>query len=111
MRSSSVSHTQLTDARVERVANTALQADLFVRDAYLKGFGLRVSPRNVKSFFVEATVQGRFVRKVLGQFPLLTVTDAREQGADKNPDQRCTQPDSRDARFIRGPSVATCRQT
>lgn len=82
MRASSVVHTRLTDSKVDRIANTVGRKDLFVRDSDLKGFGLRVSPANVKSYFVEATVQGRFTRKVVGQHPFITATEARKRALE-----------------------------
>ena len=82
MPSPSVIHTQLTDAKATKLSNRGQPKDLFVRDIDLRGFGLRVSPNDVKAFFVEATVHGRFTRKVLGRHPLLTVKDARNRALE-----------------------------
>jgi len=80
--SSSEFHPPLTDARAAKLTNIEKRADLFVRDSSLKGFGLRISPKDVKSFFIEATVQGRFTRRVLGRFPLLSVEEARKRALE-----------------------------
>jgi len=82
MRASSVVHTRLTDSKVDRIANTNGLKDLFVRDSDLKGFGLRISRANVKSYFVEATVEKRFIRKVIGRHPLTTVVEARKRALE-----------------------------
>jgi integrase len=51
----------------------------FVRDARLIGFGLRTTPAGVKSFIVEARVNGRARRFVIGRADRLTAAEAREQ--------------------------------
>ena len=53
-------------------------SDLFVWDRELKGFGVRVSPRGLKSFIVQyRTPSGRHRRTVIGRFGLMTVEQAR----------------------------------
>jgi hypothetical protein len=49
----------------------------FVRDTVLQGFALRVTQKGVKSFIVEKRINKRNVRKTLGQYPALTVEQAR----------------------------------
>ena len=78
----SVIHTQLTDARIAKLNNHTPINEVFVRDTNLRGFDLRISPKNVKSFFVEATVRGRFVRRVIGHHPFITVEDARNRALE-----------------------------
>ena len=79
----SVCHTQLTDLKVARLSNISTgSSDFFARDSKLRGFGLRISPRNVKSFFVEATVSGRFIRRVIGRHPFMTVSEARREALE-----------------------------
>jgi hypothetical protein len=41
----SVIHTQLSDSKLTRLTNTTSK-DRFIRDTDLRGFGLRISPRN-----------------------------------------------------------------
>ena len=94
MRNLSEFHPSLTDSRVEKFSNTASKSDIFIRDPNLKGFALRVSPKDVKSFVVEATVQGRFVRRVLGRFPLLTVKEARQKALEALRDLKYGEPPS-----------------
>ena len=55
-----------------------LGSDLFVWDRELKGFGVRVSPKGLKSFIVQyRTPSGRHRRTVIGRFGLMTVEQAR----------------------------------
>jgi integrase len=72
----SVVHTQLSESKLAKFGNST-DRDRFIRDTDLRGFGVRVSPRNVKSYFVEATVHGKFVRRVIGQHPLKPLSEAR----------------------------------
>ena len=74
-------HLVLTDAKLNRATNHG-PSDWFLRDSSLQGFGARISPRNVKSFFVEGTIKGRFHRHVIGRFPLITVTEARRKAIE-----------------------------
>ena len=68
---------------IERCRNTGSK-DLFFRDPHLRGFGLRVTPTNSRSFFVEGREgsTGRVRRIVLGQYPLLTLKEARKQALE-----------------------------
>ena len=77
----SLIHTQLTDAKMARPSNPSPNRDFFARDTELRGFDLRMGPGNV-SFIVEATVQGRFVRRVLGRYPLDSDAEARKSAKD-----------------------------
>src|SRR5947209_4883150 len=78
--------TPLTDARIEKLSNQGGIRPLFVRDTRLIGFGLKVSPNEVKSFFVEARRplrSGGGVRRVtLGRYPLKTLKEAREEALE-----------------------------
>lgn len=51
----------------------------FVRDAELRGFGVRITRGGVISFIVEKRIHGRSTRKTLGQYPAMTVEAARRQ--------------------------------
>lgn len=51
----------------------------FLRDADLKGFGVRVTASGTKSFIVEKRVNGRVRRMTVGRFGELTVEQARKQ--------------------------------
>lgn len=52
---------------------------LIVRDAELKGFGLRVTAGGAKSFIVEKRVGGRVRRYTLGRYPGITAEQARKE--------------------------------
>jgi integrase len=78
----SVIHTQLSEAKLAKFVNGSGK-DRFIRDSDLRGFGVRVSPRNVKSYFVEATVGGKFVRRVIGQHPLIPLAEARKTALER----------------------------
>ena len=72
-----------TSQALDRFLNTGT-SDLFIRDPHLRGFGVRITPRNTKSFFVEARQgsTGRVRRTVLGQYPFLSLKDARKRALD-----------------------------
>ena len=78
--------TFLTDAKVARLNNSSGPQTLFARDNVLRGFGVKVSPLNTKSFFVESRTQGNATSKprriVFGRFPLITVKEARQKALE-----------------------------
>jgi integrase len=49
-----------------------------VRDILLPGFGVRVSVNGKKSWFAVARVNGRQVRHTIGNYPTVTLAEARE---------------------------------
>lgn len=51
---------------------------LEIWDDLLAGFGVRITSRGVKSFFVFTRLYGKPVRVTLGNYPALSLTDARE---------------------------------
>lgn len=51
----------------------------FVRDAELKGFGVRITAGGAIAFIVEKRISGRPTRHTLGQYPAMTVEAARKQ--------------------------------
>jgi len=75
---------RLTNRVIEMQTNDT-KKDLFLRDDALTGFGVRVTPNNVKSFFVETRIRHEgstsAKRVVLGRFPDLSLRDARENAA------------------------------
>jgi len=70
----------LTDARIEalRPRNTAYD----IRDARLKGFGVRVLPSGRKRFFVHCQHHGQRVWKIVGDAATMDVGAARSLAAD-----------------------------
>jgi len=55
--------------------------DRILFDRQLSGFGLRITPTGTKLFIAQARIGGRKRRVTIGQYPDLTVVQAREQAA------------------------------
>jgi integrase len=68
----------ITKALVEH-AKAPESGQRFVRDDGLTGFALRVTAAGVKSFIWEGRIKGRVRRMTLGQWPALTVFQARQR--------------------------------
>jgi len=70
---------RLTNRLVENAKPSSV--DEFLRDQELKGFGVRVRPSGVKTFFLEyrSPVDGRFRRLKVGRYPELSGEAARMQ--------------------------------
>lgn len=71
--------TALTDARVDALRPRARARD--IRDARLKGFGVRVLPSGHKRFFVHCQHRGERVWKIVGDASTLGVAEARSRAA------------------------------
>ncbi len=69
---------KLTKSIVDRLAVPA-KGQAFYRDRDLKGFALRVTANNVKSFVLEKRIGGQVRRLTLGRYGELTVEQARKQ--------------------------------
>jgi integrase len=67
----------LTKLIVER-ANVPTTGQVFIRDDQVRGFALRITSGGVKSFVFEGRVRGRVRRITLGQWPTMTVGQARD---------------------------------
>jgi len=69
----------LTNRVVESAPTGAV--DQFLRDAELKGFGVRIAPSGLKTFFLEyrSPVDRRFRRLKIGRYPDFSVEAARNQ--------------------------------
>ncbi|MCG8054653.1 MAG: integrase family protein [Candidatus Thiodiazotropha endolucinida] len=70
---------KLTKTIVDRAAIPSDKKQVFIRDAALPGFGLRITDKGTKSFIVEKRVAGRVRRQTLGRFGPLTVEQARRE--------------------------------
>ena len=70
----------LTDARVK--ALRARRAAHDVRDARLRGFGVRVLPTGGKRFFVQSQHRGERIWKIIGDAANTNVAKARSQAAE-----------------------------
>ena len=60
-------------------ATPPFSGQVFVRDAIIKGFALRITAQGAKSFVVEKRVDGKVKRLTLGRFGELTVEQARKE--------------------------------
>jgi integrase len=69
---------KLTKRAVAQIAPPA-SGQLLVRDAILKGFGLRITANGVRAFFVEKRIDGKVKRLTLGRFGELTSEQARKE--------------------------------
>ncbi len=69
---------KLTKTVVDRMVPPA-EGQAFIRDAELKGFGLRVTASGTKTFIVEKRVKGRVRRISLGRYGELTAEQARKE--------------------------------
>lgn len=73
---------KITDSLVEDAANDGPR-DVFLRDEVLRGFGVRITTANSKSFFVEARVHSSHrdsARRItIGHFPAMSVASARKE--------------------------------
>ena len=70
--------TRLTQA-VVKAAPVPFEGQLFIRDADIRGFALRVTPGGIKAFVWEGRVNGRMRRITLGQHPEMSLTRARAE--------------------------------
>ena len=68
---------RLTQRRVDALRPRRKVRD--VRDAELKGYGVRVMPSGAKRYFLHGQSQGRRVWKTLGDAAVLTEPDARDR--------------------------------
>ena len=71
--------TNLTDARV--AALKPRKTTYNIRDAKLRGFGVRVTPSGRKRFFVHCQHRGQRVWKIIGDAGAVSVTEARSLAA------------------------------
>ena len=69
----------LTDARIG--ALVPRKASFDIRDGKLRGFGVRVTPSGRKRFFVHCQHRGKRVWKIVGDFDVIDVTEARSRAA------------------------------
>lgn len=69
---------ELTDIKVRSlIARNGRQTDFF--DPSVPAFGVRVSPKGTKSFFVMYRIRGKQKRLTLGRYPSLSLSEARKE--------------------------------
>ncbi|MCY3753613.1 MAG: site-specific integrase [Alphaproteobacteria bacterium] len=72
--------TTLTAARIEALKPRKVPYD--VRDARLKGFGVRVMPTGRKRFFIQCQHRGERVWKIVGDVGSMSIDEARASAAE-----------------------------
>ena len=77
----------LTEARVKALRPRPSAYD--IRDAKLKGFGVRVLPSGAKRFFIHIQHRGQRIWKIVGDASAITVDDARARAASLLATIRC----------------------
>jgi integrase len=70
--------TKLTSAAVEKI-KPPLSGQVEYFDRYLPAFGLRVSYKGTKSWFVTTRVNGQLVRLTIGRYPAIPLVKARDE--------------------------------
>jgi integrase len=76
-----MAHLKLTEIGIQGLKPpSAGQVDYF--DKHLASFGLRVSSKGAKAFFVMTRVHGKLIRVTLGRHPALTLKDARAKAGN-----------------------------
>jgi integrase len=70
--------TMLTDRGLKAMKPATPGSRTMVWDAAVPSFGVRVSEKRKITFIVMRRLQGRVVRRMLGQYPIMTLAEARE---------------------------------
>ena len=71
---------KLTAKFIENVQSNGKRQEFC--DPYLKGFGLRVSKMDTKTFFVRVRYRGKTQRHTIGTYPSYSLSEAREKAAE-----------------------------
>src|ERR1051325_4920040 len=97
---------KLTELMVSKLAAPA-QGRREIFDETLPAFGLRITDRGVKSWFLMTRINGKLARLTLGRYPALGLTSARKKARDQldeianGNDPRAAKPAPRRADSIR----------
>lgn len=70
---------KITQSFVAKAAIPTDKDQIFYRDAFIKGFALRVTANGTKSFVVEKLINGKVRRLTIGKYGALTVDSARKE--------------------------------
>ena len=72
-------HKKLSQKYLDALNNDSTK-DLFIRDASLTGFGVKITPKNNIVYFAEGRIKkGKPKRVTLGRYPSLDINDARRK--------------------------------
>lgn len=77
---------RLSERQVKGYHNQSQEKEVFLRDAEVRGFGVKISKQGSVSFFVEARIRGKggsSKRMVIGRYPVLTVEQARTKAKEQ----------------------------
>ena len=70
--------TMLTDRFLKAAKPAAPGTRTMVWDSAVPSFGVRVSERGKLTFIIVRRLNGKLVRRMLGQYPIMTLSAARE---------------------------------
>jgi hypothetical protein len=70
--------TMLTDRALKAMKPAAPGTRKMIWDAAVPSFGLRVSERGKLTFVVMRRLHGKLLRRAIGQYPIMTLAEARE---------------------------------
>lgn len=70
-------HVELKENFLKNIVNEH-DKDLIFRDTKQSGLGLKITPKGIKTFFVEGWVNGRSRRKKIGRSPEVSIEQARK---------------------------------
>lgn len=78
-------------------------------DTSLKGFAVRIGSSGAKSFFVGTRINGKYCRITIGQYPKVTLADARKKAGGIITDAGAgISPETKEKRTKRGTFKAVC---
>jgi Arm DNA-binding domain len=70
--------TMLTDRALKAMKPAAPGTRKMIWDAAVPSFGVRVSERGKLTFVVMRRLHGKLLRRAIGQYPIMTLAEARE---------------------------------
>jgi Arm DNA-binding domain len=74
--------TTLTDRALRAMKPAPLGTRKMVWDAAVPSFGVRVTDKGKLTFIVMRRLHGKIVRRMIGQYPIMTLSKAREGGLE-----------------------------
>lgn len=74
--------TMLTDRALRAMKPASQGTRKMVWDAAVPSFGVRVTDKGKLTFIVMRRLQGKIVRRMIGQYPIMTLAKAREDALE-----------------------------